>query len=214
MRVQRVPRGASLSDHSEGDAFVTYTIDEARTDTDLRWAGRLIARTVSDVPPQGALGTLDQRAQSMFGPDPLLLIAREGRTIIGALNSHAPIMLAEAARQMFGPEGARLLVEETRLLEHLGVDAGHRRKGIAHDLVARAAKRHADGGVHLWFGFLDHRDDRPGVREFYNATGFQFARSLGDLPEPLGSVSRGTKTARKGDWFWRDLRRRPLEVSQ
>lgn len=193
---------------------MTYTIDEARTDSDLRWAGRLIARTVSDVPRHGALGTLEQRAQSFFGPDPLLLVARDGRNIIGALNSHAPIMMAEAAQQMVGPEGARRLVKETRLLEHLGVDAVRRRQGIARDLVTRAAKRHADGGVHLWFGFLDEGDDRPEAREFYSATGFHFARSLGDLPEPVRAINRGTKTVRKGVWFWRDLQLPLPAVSQ
>lgn len=193
---------------------MTYTIDDARTDTDLRWAGRLIARTVSDVPGVKAIGTLEERAQPMFGHDPLLLVARDGRNIIGALNSHAPIGLEEVAQQMFGPEELRRIVEEARILEHLGVDPKHRRQGIARDLVTRAAARHAASGARLWFGFLDEEDDRPETREFYSATGFHFTRSLADVPELVGTLGQWTKTTRQGVWFWRDLRRPGLGASQ
>lgn len=190
---------------------MTYTIEEVQNDSDLRWAGRLFVRTISDL-PEHAVGTLALRGQ--IGPDWLFLVARGAdRKIIGALNSHAPYAMAEGAAQTVGPTMGQRLLNETRVLEHMAVDPDHRRQGIARDLVVQGAKSHAARGVQFWFGFLDERDDRRGTREFYEATGFQFANTARDLPDPASVVGRAINP-RKGVWFWRDLQRSPLGLPQ
>ncbi len=148
-------------------------------------------------------GTL--RARARVGPAWLLLLARDQRRqIVGAVSSHAPYALAEAAGALVAPAAAASLLTQTRLLEHLAVAPEHRRRSLARRLLQEAATRHrAEPEVRLWFGFLDEREVDQAA-DVYRATGFRLVSSAGDLPAPA-NVLRHALNRRQGQWFWQEL---------
>ncbi|MEU6562543.1 GNAT family N-acetyltransferase [Nocardia nova] len=174
-------------------------IEDADTDTALRKVGRFFAANISDVSPR-AMGTAGLRAA--LDPTNVALQIRAGVPTVAAINSHAPLAIANGvATELGDPAAAMRLMAETKLLEHLAVAAAARGRGYARALVEAAERRHRADGVSAWFGFVDERErDALGL---YEHLGF-CAATAAQLPGPANILGRA-HISRSGTWFFKEL---------